>query len=240
MSFHRITITVFGVKHAWLLPVLHAPILHSLHILRSQRSQATYCMRNLLWHGQYGDIAIMDGFIYVINACIVGIAIDVYGFVLLCFYRRYKWFPTVYITHWSLGDVAIILKIQILLIAKSSSFNNHCEIPLMWIPQNLTNEKSTWVQVMAWCCQTTGHYLSQYWPRFMSLYDLTRPQWFTRNRCVSKNCKNRFHFTFVNSLGPTDATWRQRTESTLAQIMACYLTVPSHYLNQCWLISSEV
>ena len=40
----------------------------------------------------------------------------------------------------------------------------------------------------------------------------------------------------VNLLGPSDATWRQRTESTLTQIMACCLTTPNHYLNQCPLI----
>ena len=32
-----------------------------------------------------------------------------------------------------------------------------------------------------------------------------------------------------------DATWQHRPGSTLAQIMACCLTSPSHYLNQCWL-----
>ena len=31
-----------------------------------------------------------------------------------------------------------------------------------------------------------------------------------------------------------------RSESTVAQVMACWLTAPSHYLNQCWLIISEV
>ena len=30
------------------------------------------------------------------------------------------------------------------------------------------------------------------------------------------------------------------SESTLVQIMACCLTAPKHYLNQCWLIISEV
>ena len=39
-----------------------------------------------------------------------------------------------------------------------------------------------------------------------------------------------------NSLEPSDAIWRQRTRSTLAQVMACCLPAPSHYLNQCWLI----
>ena len=44
----------------------------------------------------------------------------------------------------------------------------------------------------------------------------------------------------LNSLWPNDAIWRQRSGSTLAQVMACCLTAPSHYLNQCWLIISEV
>ena len=45
---------------------------------------------------------------------------------------------------------------------------------------------------------------------------------------------------WFNSLGPSDAIWRQRSGSTLAQVMACCLTAPSHYLNQCWLIISKV
>ena len=44
----------------------------------------------------------------------------------------------------------------------------------------------------------------------------------------------------VNSLGPSDAIWRQRSGSPLAQVMSCCLTTPSHYLNQCWLIISKV
>ena len=44
----------------------------------------------------------------------------------------------------------------------------------------------------------------------------------------------------VNSLGPSDAIWRQRSGSTLVQVMACCLTAPSHYLNQCRLIISKV
>ena len=38
----------------------------------------------------------------------------------------------------------------------------------------------------------------------------------------------------------SDAIWRHRSGSTLAKVMACYLTAPSHYLNQCWLLISEV
>ena len=42
--------------------------------------------------------------------------------------------------------------------------------------------------------------------------------------------------TWFNSLRPSDAIWRQWSWTTLAQVMACCLTAPSHYLNQCWLI----
>ena len=41
------------------------------------------------------------------------------------------------------------------------------EIALRWIPLDLTDDKSTLVQVMAWCRQATSHYLSQCWPRSM-------------------------------------------------------------------------
>ena len=42
----------------------------------------------------------------------------------------------------------------------------------------------------------------------------------------------------INSLWPSDTIWWHRSRSTLAQVMACCLTPPSHYLNQCWLIVS--
>ena len=42
----------------------------------------------------------------------------------------------------------------------------------------------------------------------------------------------------VNSLWLSDAIWRHRSWSTLAQVRACCLTAPSHYLNQCWLMAS--
>ena len=37
------------------------------------------------------------------------------------------------------------------------------------------------------------------------------------------------HCILFNSLGPSDTIWRQRFGSTLAQVMACCLTAPSHY-----------
>ena len=44
---------------------------------------------------------------------------------------------------------------------------------------------------------------------------------------------------WFNSLWPSDTIWRQGCGSTLAQVMACCQIAPSHYLNQCWLITSK-
>ena len=53
------------------------------------------------------------------------------------------------------------------------------KIALRWTLLDLSNDKSTLVQVMAWCRQATSHYLnlSQCWPRSQSPYGGTRPQW---------------------------------------------------------------
>ena len=52
-----------------------------------------------------------------------------------------------------------------------------CEFALRWMSLDHTDDKSTLVQVMAWCCQATSNYLSQCWPRCLSPYGVTRPQW---------------------------------------------------------------
>ena len=53
------------------------------------------------------------------------------------------------------------------------------EIAFRWMPQDLTDDKSALVQVMAWCRQATSHYLSQCWPRSLSPSGVTKPQWVT-------------------------------------------------------------
>ena len=90
---------------------------------------------------------------------------------------------------------------------------------LRWMPQDLTDDKSTLVQVMAWCSQSTSHYLNQCWPRYPTPYGVTRPQWVNTLRtsqtcrlfaqyilkCISfnQNCwiliKKMFHFLYYNS-----------------------------------------
>ena len=52
-----------------------------------------------------------------------------------------------------------------------------CEIALIWMSLDFTDDQSTLVQAMAWSCQATSHYLSQYWPSSLSPYGVTRAQW---------------------------------------------------------------
>ena len=51
------------------------------------------------------------------------------------------------------------------------------ETVVKWMPQDLSDDKSTLVQVTAWCRQVRSHSLSQCWLRFMSPYSVTRPRW---------------------------------------------------------------
>ena len=50
-----------------------------------------------------------------------------------------------------------------------------CEIALIWMSMDFTDDQSTLVHVMAWCRQATSHYLSQCWLSFLSPYGVTRP-----------------------------------------------------------------
>ena len=91
---------------------------------------------------------------------------------------------------------------------------------------------------MVWCHQSTSHYLNQFWPRFMSPYYTTRPQW-------------------VNSLGPGryGSNFKSVMFKLLAQISRlsahCEIALrwmpenltdakwtlvqaTSHHLSQCW------
>ena len=56
-------------------------------------------------------------------------------------------------------------------------FRSSHDKALRWMPQDLTDDESTLVQVMAWCRQATNHYLSQCWLNSLSPYGITRPQW---------------------------------------------------------------
>ena len=104
------------------------------------------------------------------------------------------------LTHWPLGNLNAILgtkfsntiestkttsmedvSTRVLEKIKKNSVNNSwgisCELALRWRSLDLNDDKSTLVQVMAWCRQASIHYLSQWWPRSLSPYGVTRPRW---------------------------------------------------------------
>ena len=67
--------------------------------------------------------------------------------------------------------------VNLMLISVIDGWGIYRQIALIWMVLDLTDDKSTLVQVMAWCRQATSHYLSQHWPEFMSSYCITRPLW---------------------------------------------------------------
>ena len=78
-----------------------------------------------------------------------------------------------------------------------------------WMPWDRNSDKSTLVQVMAWSCQATRHYLNQCWPRFVLPYGVTRPQWVNQSVNVCKWCVGvltktqvfTLHTSYMNSYG---------------------------------------
>ena len=95
-----------------------------------------------------------------------------------------------------------------------------------------------------------SHYLHQCWLTYCQLN--TQEQHSVKvkskyNNLLSKNyickCCLRLHSTLsllINSLWPSDPIWRHRSGSTLAQVMVCCLTAPTHNMNQSWLIFKGV
>ena len=78
-----------------------------------------------------------------------------------------------------------------------TNWDTHGEIALGWMPQNLTNEKSTLVEVMAFCHQAASHYLGQFWSRSMLPYDFTGPLWVSRKKNGPGNVTYPLMNTFV-------------------------------------------
>ena len=83
----------------------------------------------------------------------------------------------------------------------------------------------------AWGCIKRAHYMLSIWEE--------EPDNNKKNAGLS-TCRSLSIHCLFNSLWASDAIWRHRSESTLAQVIACCLKAPSHYLNPCWLIISKV
>ena len=93
-----------------------------------------------------------------------------------------------WLNHWRCGSNFKSITVKPI---ENSSLGTGREIAFSWWLQNLNDEKSTLVQVIAWCCQTISYYLSQCWPRSTSTYCITRPLW-VDTFCKSTNqCKRK-------------------------------------------------
>ena len=91
------------------------------------------------------------------------------------------------------------------LVLLTGVFRSSHDNALQWTPQDLTDDKSTLVHVMAWCRQAISHYLNQCWLSPLSPYGITRPQWVKRQRKINytHGCqppKNFFSILLENSV----------------------------------------
>ena len=118
------------------------------------------------------------------------------------------------------------------------------EIALRWTSLDLSDDKSTVVQVMAWCRQATSHYLNQCWPRSLPPYGVTRLQWVAslvpgrsggdfKNTIFNPVLTISIYKSYDDTLRwiPRDLT---DVKSTSVQVMARCHQATSHYLNLCW------
>ena len=85
----------------------------------------------------------------------------------------------------------MIFKLILCLMAKWSLVS--CNMSIRWMSLYLPDDKSILAQVMAWCRQATSHYLSQCWPRYLSPYGITRPQWVNHSNILAFNQYTRSH-----------------------------------------------
>ena len=81
---------------------------------------------------------------------------------------------------WERNFTNVVFILQIVILSTS------CENGPRWTTQNLTDEKSTLVRVVAWCRQATSHHMNHCWPRSPTPYAVTMPQWV--------NCQSRLPY----------------------------------------------
>ena len=104
-----------------------------------------------------------------------------------------------------------------------------CEVAFRWMSPDITYDKSTMDQVMAWCRQETSHFLSQCWPRSKQAY--------LKCRYISIFTLYMIYRHVVDDWGiSSEVEFRWMSpfitydKSTMVQEMACFLTASSHYL----------
>ena len=121
------------------------------------------------------------------------------------------------------------------------------KFPLTFVPKGPINNIPALVQIMAWR-RPGDKSLSEpvmlvYWRIYASLglNELIKFQSQYKIFYAINWIENYFiEGQWVNLLQPSDTTWWHRSGSTLAQVMACCVMVPSHHWIQCWLLISSL
>ena len=106
-------------------------------------------------------------------------------------------------------------------------------ITFRWMTLGLTDDKSTLVQVMAWCRQATSHYLSQCWSSSMS------PCGVIRQQPVRDDVTMWRHLSLAGRTHKMIPEWQDMTSWILVDLSSADGLVPVgwfHNLKQYWLI----
>ena len=137
-------------------------------------------------------------------------------------------------THWGRDNSVAILKCIILNEKVRSSLKNS----LRFVPKVQINNIPTLVQTMSWSWQGDKPLSVPMMVSLLAHICVTRHQWINPEFALPDF--GYYHIvSCLNSLWPSDAIWRHRSELTLARIMSCCLTSSNHYLNKsCFIIES--
>ena len=97
-----------------------------------------------------------------------------------------------------------------------------CEIALIWMSVDFTDDQSTLVQVMAWCRRATSHYLSQCWPRTLTPYGVTRPQWVKTSHLFTVHARvNRNRWKLTKIMFRKITIWKWLAQSYIIKRVLC-------------------
>ena len=86
----------------------------------------------------------------------------------------------------------------------------HWEIALRWIQQGITDDYSTFVQVIAWCLQATNYTLNQCWPSPLTPNGVVRTQWVTRSFTSRLLRQSSWVCYFLMWFGDKNGGWNTR------------------------------
>ena len=164
-------IQIQNVDDQWVACCLHIWVLHDVvlfsHIMFSHSG-----WYDALWSKN------LQNFLSIHRSLSWFLLIAVHGINILASGRCDSNFKSVIFEHIDglVQDCSISCALPIEILQSCTKLSTCYEIALRWMLQNTFDWKAKLFQVMAWCHQATSHYLSQYLPKSMPPYYVTRSQ----------------------------------------------------------------